>query len=134
MTKSGKIDFNLYANLTGDYTTVIEDIVGNWTKENHSIPISLTFTKKLKSWYLLPEFSKPEITKGEIPSERNVHIDVSRDLIIPVTLGMGLYDDNDQKELDKYYYTEQIYWQNTLWYGNLEHTFKDLRPIAHFAG
>lgn len=81
------IGFNLYSNIfLGDNNGIKKDLV-NASYLNHS-------------YYLLPTFENMEIKIGNNKDKATVTSTVKHDLLLPVKLGYGLYD--EKKELVKY--------------------------------
>ena len=87
--------------------------------------VSFTWTKDwfgYTTFYLFPEFTLPDFAMPELPSlnENNGYTsatlatDVSRKVIFPLTLGIGLYDENDELKYTVYH-SDYAYWITDLW-------------------
>ncbi|MBR7154868.1 MAG: starch-binding protein [Paludibacteraceae bacterium] len=74
----------------------------------------------LKDFYLLPEFSTPTASISSSKTAATITTQVSRNLVIPVQVGLGLYDLNDN-EIDNYFTS---YSQGTY---SLSHMFTGLQ-------
>lgn len=61
---------------------------------------------QLKEFYLLPEFSTPKASISTTNTAATITTQVSRNLAIPVQVGLGLYD-LDDNEIDSYYTSYQ---------------------------
>ena len=76
--------------------------------------------------YLLPLFTKPEYTQGSKTNSAVLKSDISRDLLLPVEVGMVYYDyDNKQKSV----YMSTPYKTNKEWtLKGIQTIFTDMQP------
>jgi len=81
--------------------------------------------------YLLPEFTKPEYTKGAAERTAILKSEVTRDLLIPVSIGMAFYDKENNLIETKYkpieYLTEKDWTLN-----GLECVFSRMEPGKYY--
>jgi len=106
--KDSKVSADLVAELSGGYTVFGKE--GNY--EELKVPLKLSNKWNLAKWYLMPEFEAPTTTYIDDSDPANVCMNLkttaSRNLILPVTLGLGLYDESGTL-IDKQF-SEQRYW------------------------
>ena len=122
--KDSQLNINAYAKFSAGYKTFLDQFMGKNEYENHSVPL-VTWTKPIKKWYFLPEFTKPEYTDGR---QENVIISTipSRDLAKSVSLGFALFDNENQLVEKKY--NEVNYRLESEWpFNNMQLTFENLK-------
>lgn len=137
--KDSKITFSLASKLSAGYTIVGKE--GQF--EHKNVPVSLSWDKEIKSWYLLPAFSgiKVENTQG---SKATLSTEISRDLcflVPPLSVGMVLFDSDDRK-LQTQYSSAKYHSVGEWPYDNLSATFENLEhektyrcsPVIKFMG
>ena len=91
--------------------------------------------------YLFPDFTKPELRYWSMPNPLSMYTTPSRDLIMPVQVGIGLFDMSGVKQAD--YYNDEWYLLDVNWHdkdtridvGNLTpgETYT-CRPLLNFLG
>lgn len=86
------------------------------------------FTTSLSSylyneWYLMPDFSEISVTKSEDDNSVRLSCQPSRNVLFPLTLGLGLFDKDDSLLEADYNETEYKHDKSGL---KLESTFHDL--------
>ena len=102
------VDKNLYSSIKDSEITLslIADVVPGYQlagfkssnvmpepPTHNDTPVSLKFTRQLNHWYLVPEFDKLKWKAGSNGGDLSGSI--SRNLLPKVSLGWGLYDEND---------------------------------------
>lgn len=105
--KESKVSADLVADFSGGYTIFGEN--GNY--EDLKFPLRLSKKWNLAKWYLMPEFTTPSISYIDDSDPNNVCMNLnttaSRNLLLPVHLGLGLYDESGNL-IDKQF-SEQNY-------------------------
>lgn len=110
------VDKNLYSSIKNSEITlsVIADVVPGYQltgfkssnvmpepPTHEDTPVSLKFTWPLNHWYLVPEFDN---LKWQADADGgNLSGDISRNLLPKVSLGWGLYDDEDNLYKSEYF-------------------------------
>jgi len=61
------------------------------------ISLGWEYKKELWTWYLLPEFTQPEYTQGAENTTAVLTTEPSRDLLMPVSLGIGVENEDGEK-------------------------------------
>ena len=127
-------DEGMYAALKDCYarTTLPQNIrvyaqVGLFGEGVQPLSYSRSLEPKLGSdKYLLPLFTKPEYTQGSKANSAVLKSDISRDLLLPVEVGMVYYDyDNKQKSI----YMSTPYKTNKEWpLKSMQTVFTDMQP------
>lgn len=127
-------DEGMYAALKDCYarTTLPQNIrvyaqVGLFGEGVQPLSYSRSLEPKLGSdKYLLPLFTKPEYTQGSKANSAVLKSDISRDLLLPVEVGMVYYDyDNKQKSI----YMSTPYKTNKEWpLKGMQTVFTDMQP------
>ena len=74
-------------------------------------------------WYLFPEFSDITVEPSKTDAEATLSYRPSRNVLLPLTLGIGLYDKDDEPVDD--YYSEFEYKRDDSGF-EMEHTFTSL--------
>ena len=122
--KDSQLSINAYAKFSAGYKTFLDQIMGKNEYENHSVPL-VTWTRPIKKWYFLPEFTKPEYTDGR---QENVIVSTqpSRDLVKSVSLGFALFD-NENQLVDKKYNNVNYRLENEWPFSNLQVAFEGLK-------
>ena len=122
--KDSQLNINAYAKFSAGYKTFLDQIMGKNEYESHSVPL-VTWTKPIKKWYFLPEFTKPEYTDGR---QENVIVSTkpSRDLVKSVSLGFALFD-NEKQLVDKKYNDVNYRLENDWPFSNLQVAFEGLK-------
>ena len=90
-------------------------------------------------WYLFPEFSDITVEPSKTDAEATLSYRPSRNVLLPLTLGIGLYDKDDEPVDD--YYSESEYKRDDSGF-EMEHTFSSLTrnkpytayPLIKYAG
>lgn len=127
-------DEGMYAALKDCYarTTLPQNIrvyaqVGLFGEGVQPLSYSRSLEPKLGSdKYLLPLFTKPEYTQGSKANSVVLKSDISRDLLLPVEVGMVFYD-NDNKR--KSVYMSTPYKTNNEWsLKGMQTVFTDMQP------
>lgn len=138
------VDKNLYSSIKDSEITlsIIADVVPGYQllgfksskvmpepPKHQDTPVSLKFTRQLNHWYLVPEFDnlkwQADVNGG------NLSGDVSRNLLSRVSLGWGLYDEEDHLYKSEYY--PQMYRKLADWrYNGLSHHFSNLKKNANY--
>lgn len=81
---------------------------------------------EINSWHLLPKFEIPTI-KTERDDKATIAVVPSQKLVLPLTIGLGLYDENN--ECVDYEYCPEAYRLTDDWpLEKFEHTFAGLKP------
>lgn len=118
--KDSKIEFNPLAADVDFYMGVYR-----FGKEDPTNKKNIPIPTYLKIWegYIFPEFSDLTIRKNNAERKADIYSDPSRNLIMPLTLGFGLYDKDGNlinSEYDKNTYKVEDE------YAMLNHSFTDL--------
>lgn len=83
-------------------------------------------TFNINSWHLLPKFGLPTV-KAERGNKATIAVVPSQKLLLPLTIGMGLYNENN--ECVDYEYCPEAYRLTDDWpLEKFEHTFAGLKP------
>lgn len=113
--------------------------------ENLTVKLSWEWKWPIPQWsdfrYLFPDFTKPELRHWSMANPLSMYTTPSRDLIMPVQVGIGLFDASGVKQAD--YYNDGWYLLDVNWHdkdtridiGNLTpgETYT-CRPLLNFMG
>lgn len=89
--KDSQLEVGYYFSGEPGYSILGEDkkFIVPGTKDTE-FSIGLERRKELAKWYLLPEFTQPEYTRGAEETTAVLTTNPSRDLLMPVNLGIGV--------------------------------------------
>lgn len=131
--KDSQLEVGYYFSGEPGYSILGEDkkfIVPGTSDTEFSI--GLERREELAKWYLLPEFSQPEYTAGASNSTAVITTNPSRDLLMPVSLGIGLENEDGETVETKWNSVE--YQKETEWTLNGEsESFSDLAAGTYTA-
>jgi len=96
--KDSQLEVGYYFSGEPGYSILGEDqkLVVPGTSDTE-FSIGYEYRKELAKWYLLPEFTQPEYTQGAAKSTAVLTATPSRDLLMPVSLGIGVEDEDGEK-------------------------------------
>lgn len=107
-----------YAKTTIPQTIRVYAQAGLFGNGTQPLSYSKSFEPQVGSnKYLLPLFSEPVYTEGRTPSTAILQSDISRDLLLPVSVGMTVYDDKgrvDSQYMPNAYQTEDEWTLNGI--------------------
>jgi len=89
--KDSQLEVGYYFSGEPGYSILGEDkkFIVPGTKDTE-FSIGLEYREELAKWYLLPEFTQPEYTQGAEETTAVLTTNPSRDLLMPVGLGLGV--------------------------------------------
>lgn len=109
LSTAGILDKTLYSAIKDSEITLslnAEVVPGYryWGNGDHQeLPISLELGYDLNHWYAVPEFSNLKYTPDESGFSGQLDGTISRNLLPKVSLGWGLYDEDDNLYRSEYY-------------------------------
>jgi len=138
------VDKNLYSSIKDSEITlsVIADVVPGYQlagfksskvmpepPKHEDTPVSLKFTWPLNHWYLVPEFDnlrwQADVNGGDLTG------DIMRNLLPKVSLGWGLYDEEDKLYKSEYY--QETYRKAEDWpHQGLTYHFDNLKKNTQY--
>lgn len=142
----------LEGNLNVDFATLAEDGIYEAVKDakvsfGYAAELEALARMKLMNWetskvfgkacfglvlderHLYPLFSVPSYTQGKDKSKAKLSISPVRELLFPVSVGMRLVDDEDNRETR---YSPTDYINANLWSGNYEEEFSYIHPERQY--
>lgn len=121
LSSAGIVEKNLYSSIKDAEATLSFDVeivpgyrfvVQKWIGEvpypedHQELPVSLDFSWPINHWYIVPEFENLEWKPDEGKSAGTLSADIHRNLLPKVSLGWGLYDENDNLKKNSYFYSK----------------------------
>ena len=119
-------DFKDSKFLVSPFTTTV---TGGITLFGKEAELEYTFPHHEYECYIFPEFTAPVVI-GE-NKDRIVTTEISRDLWVGVTPGLGLYDNADNLKYEKY--SDKEYFMEEDWDGNIQMELKNYPAGRYFA-
>ncbi len=137
LSTAGVIDKTLYSAIKDSEITLslnAKVVPGYryWANGDHQeFPVPLELGYNLNHWYAVPEFSNLKYTPDETGFSGQLSGTISRNLLSKVSIGWGLYDENDNLYRAEYY--PQTYRKIEDWpWNGMEKQLKDLPYGSHY--
>ncbi len=131
--KDSEATLSLNAEVVPGYQCVINRWIGDvpHAEDHQELPISLDLGYDLNHWYVVPEFENLKWTPNDDTRSGKLAGDINRNLLPKVSLGWGLYDENDN--LYKSYYFPATYRKIEDWKNNgLEYSIAALPAGGYY--
>ena len=131
LSTAGVIDKTLYSAIKDSEITLslnAKVVPGYryWGNGDHQeFPVSPELDYDLNHWYVVPEFSNLKYTPDETGFSGQLSGTISRNLLSKVSIGWGLYDENDNLYRAEYYLQTYRKIEDWPWNG-MEKQFTDL--------